>query len=135
MKINDRKSKYCNFNKPWRLNLRLQKLKSNWNAESLISKKIDLAQYLLRLRINNEIKNAEAPVNQFKGGALYCPRCGLRIPISQILGYYGGHCPYCGHRMVAEPSLPYTSNKSKNKIKTSALENYFFDTFTSDNQL
>jgi hypothetical protein len=48
-----------------------------------------------------------------KTGFLYCPRCGLRKPISEILDYYSGFCPTCGYRMIEELYLPYTPKKSR----------------------
>ena len=59
-----------------------------------------------------------------KTGFLFCPRCGLRRPKYEILGYYSGYCPSCGTRMIEEGSLPYISksnlskeNNSKNKMR------------------
>jgi len=43
---------------------------------------------------------------------LYCPRCALRKPDSEILGYYGGFCPSCGGRMVIEEPLLYKIKNS-----------------------
>ncbi len=51
--------------------------------------------------------------DKIKMGFLYCPRCGLRKPKNEIFGYYGGHCPSCGARMVYDGLLPFTSNKVK----------------------
>ena len=44
---------------------------------------------------------------------LYCPRCGLRKPASEIFGYYAGKCPSCGCKMIPEGSLPYIRAVSK----------------------
>jgi hypothetical protein len=48
---------------------------------------------------------------------LFCPRCGLRKPADEIFGYFGGHCPSCGCRMLEEGSIPYTLKKSKYIIR------------------
>ncbi|MFC2119845.1 hypothetical protein ACFLQ4_02120 [Bacteroidota bacterium] len=49
-----------------------------------------------------------------KTGFLYCPGCGLRIPKSKMLGYYGTYCPSCGSKMIEEGSLPYKSTSYSN---------------------
>ena len=81
--------------------------------------KIVKAEDLIAGEADKEKQAMEGIIIKHKGktGFLYCPRCGLRRPKSEDLGYYGGHCPYCGSIMIDEGSLPYKA-KINLKYKT-----------------
>lgn len=75
-----------------------------------------------------------------KTGFLFCPRCGLRRPKSENLDYYGGHCPYCGYRMIDEYYIPYNSKKSKpllfpRQIGNNMMRQVYFPNQLPDNSI
>lgn len=70
-------------------------------------KSVNLTRPVLERAIKvNEIMSSQS--KNIKTGFLFCPRCGLRKPNSELLGYYGGYCPVCGCRMKEEHYLPYS---------------------------
>jgi len=86
------------------------------NMEALIfSERIGIFNKLITEEADKGKENMEGILNKSKSRIrfLYCPRCGLRRPVSEVLGYYGGHCPSCGCRMVEEGPLPYISKNPK----------------------
>lgn len=88
----------------------------------------------------NIIANMRDKSTNIKTGFLFCPRCGLRKPKSEIQNYYGGHCPYCGYSMIDEYYIPYNSRKSELllfpcQIGSDMMQQIYFQNQLSDNSI
>ncbi|MGA9291666.1 MAG: hypothetical protein WBV81_03695 [Ignavibacteriaceae bacterium] len=72
-----------------------------------------------------EKSNKETEDTERRVRFLYCPRCGLRTPNSEILTYFGCHCPSCRCGMIDEGSLLHPSNNQNDHIEKSSLNRNF----------
>jgi len=102
------------------------RIQTSINLKTLLfSERIRRAKNPFTEEVDKRNKNMENVSINNKTGFLYCPRCGLRKPKAEILGYYGGYCPACGCRMIEEMYLPYTSKKPKHTVMSPPCMNYF----------
>ncbi len=118
--MNDRMVKYFISRKPCVMNLISQQFNYSLNSGSIILKKINATRNFLAEKSNNGTEDMKWIVR-----FLYCPRCGLRTPNSEILTYFKGHCPSCGCRMIEEGPLPHSSNNQNDHIEKSSLNRNF----------
>jgi len=87
------------------------------NAQSVIALTFIGKIWGIKDLLNGEEDKGEEVMERIKTkaeritGFLYCPRCGLRRPKSEMSGYYNGCCPVCGSKMVEEGLIPYYSKE------------------------